>query len=89
MNQEEYAEKAVQLKQSGYNCCQAVTVALAEQTKLSKEDLRQIAAGFAAGMGDMEATCGSLIGAAMIAGLRTQGKGTMMQCRLRCWLIWK
>ena len=33
-------------------------------------------AGFAAGMGCMEATCGALIGAVMVAGFLTGGKGT-------------
>ena len=77
MTLSERAEKAVELKTSGkYNCAQSVTVALADQTKLSEEELRQISAGFCAGMGNLEATCGALIGAGMIAGLKTEGKGT-------------
>ena len=78
MTLNERAEKAVELKTSGmYNCAQSVTVALADQTKLSEEELRQISAGFCAGMGNLEATCGALIGAGMIAGLKTEGKGTL------------
>lgn len=78
MTLSERAEKAVELKTSGkYNCAQSVTVALADQTNLSEEQLKQISAGFCAGMGNMEATCGALIGAGMIAGLRTEGKGTL------------
>ena len=74
----ERAEKAVELKTSGmYNCAQSVTVALADLTKLSEEDLKQISAGFCAGMGNLEATCGALIGAGMIAGLKTEGRGTL------------
>ena len=43
MTLKERAEKAVELKTSGmYNCAQSVTVALADQTKLSEEELRQI-----------------------------------------------
>ena len=46
MNINERAEKAVQLKMSGgYNCSQAVTAALADQTDLTDEQLKQIAAG--------------------------------------------
>ena len=33
-------------------------------------------AGYAAGMGCMESTCGALIGAVMVAGIVTDGKGT-------------
>ena len=78
MTLSERAEKAVELKTSGkYNCAQSVTVALADQTNLSEEQLKQISAGFCAGMGNMEATCGALIGAGMIAGLKTEGKGTL------------
>ena len=44
---------------------------------MDKELLQQISAGFAVGMGCMEATCGALIGASIIAGLRTKGKGTV------------
>ena len=47
-----YADKAVQLKMfGGYNCSQAVTAALADQTGLSEEQLKSVAAGFCAGMG--------------------------------------
>ncbi|MCR5733769.1 MAG: C-GCAxxG-C-C family protein [Lachnospiraceae bacterium] len=78
MNLSERADKAVELKLSGvYNCSQAVTAVLADQTSLTDEQLKQIAAGFCAGMGNLEATCGALIGAGMIAGLKTEGNGTL------------
>lgn len=78
MNVEELAEYAVELKtKHGHNCCQAVAVALSSETNLSEDTLRAITAGFGVGMGTMEATCGSLIGAGIIAGLKTDGKGTI------------
>ncbi|MCR5585505.1 MAG: C-GCAxxG-C-C family protein [Lachnospiraceae bacterium] len=78
MTLEERAEKAVQLKTSGgYNCSQAVTAVLADQTELTEAQLKQITAGFCVGMGNLEATCGALIGAGIIAGLKTQGVGTL------------
>ena len=73
----EYAEKAVALKHSGHNCCQAVTAALADQNDVSAQTLSQLSAGFCAGMGNMEATCGALIGAVMTAGLKTEGVRTL------------
>ncbi len=78
MTLEERAEKAAELKKSGqYNCAQAVTSVLADQTSLTEDQLLQVSAGFCAGMGNLEATCGALIGAGMIAGLKTEGKGTL------------
>ena len=78
MTIEERAKKAVELKTTGgYNCSQAVTAALADQTSLTEEQLKQLTAGFCAGMGNLEATCGALIGVGMIAGLKTEGKGTL------------
>ncbi len=82
MTLEERAQKAVELKTSGrYNCAQSVTAVLADQTGLTEEQLSQISAGFCAGMGNLEATCGALIGAGMIAGLKTEGKGTLGKTR--------
>ncbi|MBQ7706715.1 MAG: C_GCAxxG_C_C family protein [Lachnospiraceae bacterium] len=82
MDIKEAAQKAVELKTiGGCNCSQAVTVALAEETNLTKEQLMQISAGFCAGMGNLEATCGALIGAGMVAGMKTEGKGTLKVTR--------
>ncbi len=82
MTLKERADKAVELKVAGgYNCSQAVTAALADETDLTEEQLKNITAGFCAGMGNLEATCGALIGAGMIAGLKTEGKGTLPVAR--------
>ena len=63
-------ELAVQLKHSGCNCCQAVLCAFAEECGIDESQLRQIGAGFGVGMGCMEATCGALIGAQILLGLK-------------------
>ncbi|MBP3241962.1 MAG: C_GCAxxG_C_C family protein [Oribacterium sp.] len=79
MTLNERAEMAAELKSSGAcNCTQAVTKALSDETSLTEEQLLKISSGFAAGMGNMEATCGAMIGAAMIVGLKTEGKGAVM-----------
>ena len=73
------AEYAAELKNyRGYNCCQAVTAALADETDMPKDQLKMISTGFCVGMGAMEATCGALIGAGMIAGLKTEGSRTLI-----------
>lgn len=82
MTIEERAESAAQLKRTGQcNCCQAVAKAFSDTVDVRKEDLLKMAAGFAGGMGCMEATCGALIGANMVLGLRTEGMGTVRQSR--------
>ena len=76
-------ELAVQLKHTGCNCCQAVLCAFAEGSGLSELQLRQIGAGFGAGMGCMEATCGALIGAQILLGLKTySGKPILSTAKL-------
>ena len=62
-------EKALQLKHSGYNCCQAVILAFAEETGIDEQTLKTLGAGFGAGMGCMEGNCGALVGAVMVDNL--------------------
>lgn len=77
MTIEERANQAAQWKATGiYNCAQAVTQAFAGQIPVEAETLKKLGAGYAAGMGCMESTCGALIGAVMVAGVVTNGKGT-------------
>ena len=79
MTIEQRAEEAVRYKQS-MNCCQAVLCALADQTGLSQEQLTALGSGFGIGMGNSESTCGALVGAAMVAGMR-QKSGTVRTSR--------
>lgn len=82
MTLQERADRAVELKNSGrYNCAQSVTAALADETDLTEEQLKNLTAGFCAGMGNLQATCGALIGAGMIAGLKSKGEGTLGMTR--------
>ena len=76
------AEYAAQLRSfHGCNCCQAVAVALADETNLPAEQLKQIASGFGGGMGTMDDTCGALVGTGIIAGLKLEGKATQRYTR--------
>lgn len=81
MTLQERADKAAAVKASGYNCAQAVAAAFADQTGLTEDQLKKITAGFGAGMGNLEATCGALIGAGVVAGLVTDGMGTVKESR--------
>ena len=78
----EKQELAVQLKHNGCNCCQAVLCAFAENSGLAESQLRQLGAGFGAGMGCMEATCGALVGAQILLGLKKySGKPVLADAR--------
>ena len=61
---------AVEFKHNGCNCCQAVLCAFAAESGLPEETLRRLGAGFGAGMGGMEGTCGALVAAEMLLGLK-------------------
>ena len=74
MTTEERAEKAVSLRQAKtHSCCQSVAAVLTEDQPVDPELVHQLAAGFAGGMGNMEGTCGAMVGAAMAVGLAMQG----------------
>ncbi len=76
----ERQEYAAQLKRE-MNCCQAVVRAFADTLDIPEDKLMQLAAGFGSGMGTMEGTCGALVGAIMVSGLRTSGEGTISLSR--------
>ena len=72
--------------QLGCNCCQAVLLAfekeIGEKMNLDEEALMALGSGFGAGMGSMEATCGALVGAGMVAGMLSDGKiSTVLKTR--------
>ena len=62
-------EAAIEYKNNGYNCCHALLLAYEDLLDIDRETLTHLGAGFGSGMGCMEATCGALCGAQMVAGL--------------------
>lgn len=77
MTIEERAAQAAQYKATGAcNCTQAVIKVFEDKISTDEKELMELTAGFAAGMGSLESTCGALIGAVMTAGVLTEGKGT-------------
>ena len=78
----ERAAAAAELKTTGQcNCTQSVVKVFEDKLPVEGDTLRMLAAGYAAGMGCMESTCGALIGAVMAAGSVTDGKGTPRTAR--------
>lgn len=66
---------AAEKKASGkYNCTQAVLTTYPELTGLDEATAMSMTDGFAAGMTNMEGTCGALIGANLVLGLTNKDK---------------
>lgn len=77
MTIKERAAAAAELKATGRcNCTQSVLKVFEDKLPVDPDTLMKLSAGYAAGMGCMESTCGALIGAVMVAGIATDGKGT-------------
>ena len=67
----QYADKAVQLFQEGYNCSQAVFAAFADKYGIDRELALRLSASFGGGMGRMREVCGAVSGMLLTAGLET------------------
>lgn len=68
MTQQERQEKAKQLHEEGFSCCQAVLGALEDLTELDRDTAMAAAGCFGAGAGTGE-LCGAISGALMAIGL--------------------
>lgn len=69
-------ELAIALHDKKFNCCQAVACAFAKESETEEALLFRMGEGFGLGMGGMEATCGALSGAIMLAGLKNSDGNT-------------
>lgn len=70
---------AVRRKCSGYNCAQAVASAYGDLMDMDEETIKHVTAAFGAGMGCMEGTCGSLVGAGVVLGLHRKDRSRAMK----------
>lgn len=57
-----------------YNCAQAVLTTYADLTGLDEATAMSLTDAFAAGMTNMEGTCGALVGAGLVLGLANRDK---------------
>lgn len=62
-------EQAVEKRNKGYNCAQAVACTYCDKVGLDEEMIFKITEAMGVGMGNMEGTCGALTGAGVILGL--------------------
>ena len=62
-----------------HNCTQAVCCTYYDFTGLDEETIRNVGNSFAAGMGNMEGTCGALVGAGIVYGLAVKDRAKAMK----------
>lgn len=63
------AEEAGGYFRQGYNCCQAVVLAFAEEAGLTAKEAALLGSSFGGGMGRLREVCGTVSGMLMVAGL--------------------
>lgn len=56
---------------NSHNCAQAVACTYCDLVGLDEKTAYDIAGAYGGGMGNMEGTCGAIVGAGMIVGLKT------------------
>ena len=61
-------------RQNTHNCAQAVTCTYSDLVGLDEQTAFDIAGAYGSGMGNMEGTCGALVGAGMIVSLATKDR---------------
>jgi len=59
---------------NSHNCAQAVVCTYCDLVGLPEQTALDIAGAYGTGMGDMEGTCGAVVGAGMIIGLATKDR---------------
>lgn len=64
---------------NSHNCAQAILHTYADVAGISEEAAMNIAGAFGGGMGNMEATCGALVGAGLVLGLVNKDKVKSMK----------
>lgn len=64
---------------NSHNCAQAILHTYADVAGISEEVAMNIAGAFGGGMGNMEGTCGALVGAGLVLGLVNKDKVKSMK----------
>lgn len=72
--------EAAEKKRSGCcNCAQSVICTYCDKAGIDEQTTLNIGNSFAAGMGNMEGTCGALVGAGVVLGLVNKDKAKSMK----------
>ena len=71
---------AAERKRCGsHNCAQAILCTYADKAGIDEETAMNIANSFGTGMGNMEGTCGALVGAGITLGMFTKDRAMSMK----------
>ena len=62
------------LQSGSHNCAQAIVSTYADIIGIDEATAKNVANAFGGGMGNMEGTCGALVGAGIVLGLATKDK---------------
>ena len=68
---------------NSHNCAQAILHTYADIAGISEDEAMNIAGAFGGGMGNMEGTCGALVGAGLVLGLVNKDKQSSAPFRAR------
>ncbi|ADY13976.1 C-GCAxxG-C-C family protein [Sphaerochaeta globosa] len=74
--EQDYVNKAMELRSKGYNCAQSVACVFADEVGMSEQTLFSLMEGFGGGMGAHQGTCGAVSGAVAIVSMVTS-KGSV------------
>ena len=69
MKNEEYGERAAALFAEGYNCCQAVAAAFADEAGQPRDLMLRVSCPFGGGFARTHNICGAVSGMGIVAGL--------------------
>lgn len=64
-----HSDRAVELFKQGYNCSQAVFAAFCDEFGMDEKTALKVSAGLGGGVGRLREVCGTVTGAAMVAGM--------------------
>ena len=64
---------------NSHNCAQAILHTYADIAEISEDEAMNIAGAFGGGMGNMEGTCGALVGSGLVLGLVNKDKVKSMK----------
>ena len=78
---EDAGSRAVQLYKEGSNSCQAVLGAFQDEIGIDEAMAMKMGAGFGAGIGTMQKTCGAITGALMVLGCRHYDKDSLFESK--------
>lgn len=65
-----HEKKAMELFNSGYNCCQSVLIPFCKELKIDEDTAVKLSSSFGGGIGGLGEACGALCGMFMVMGLK-------------------